>query len=130
MERLRRQIPSEKKLLWEKKVVGTFDEFAGIVADNGIVYTVGKTMNNAPVTATDAATGDVIWQTPVGSCDSTPVISGNKIFVINCMWDDYKVKNVEKPVSNERVWCLNKNDGSIIWTDDKVLPEGVAGFSF
>lgn len=113
-----------ERLLWKKKVVGTFDEFAGVVARGETVYTVGKTMNNAPVTGTDANTGEIIWQTPVGSCDSTPVISDGRLFVINCMWDDFMVRNIAQPVNKERIWCLDKDTGAVIWSSEKVNPDG------
>ncbi|KXA89474.1 hypothetical protein AKJ38_02890 [candidate division MSBL1 archaeon SCGC-AAA259I14] len=112
------------KLLWKKKVVGTFDEFAGVTVVNKTVYTVGKTMDNAPVTALEAETGEIIWQTEVGSCDSTPMIVDNRLFVINCMWDDFTVRDVDQPVDKERIWCLNKEKGTVIWFNDSVLPDG------
>lgn len=115
---------SEGVLLWKKKVVGTFDEFAGVTAQSGTVYVVGKTMDNAPVTALNAGTGEIIWQTPVGSCDSTPTLSNGKLFVINCMWDDMKVKKVTQPYPEERVWCLNKSTGEVIWSNKNVYPDG------
>lgn len=115
---------TETHLLWKREVVGTFDEFAGVTVDHGTVYTVGKTMSRAPVSALDAETGDIIWQRPVGSCDSTPLVTEKKVFVINSMWNDFDIAQMKQPVNEERMWCLSADDGEVIWSNDNVFPDG------
>jgi outer membrane protein assembly factor BamB len=58
---------------------------------------------------------NLIWKEPYG-CRSTPVIMGDKLFIISADNDPLNVPNAQqKAIIGERVICLNADTGKLVW---------------
>jgi len=69
-------------LNWSKKLVGTFDEFAGALVVNGYVITVPKT-TETKMYSTNITTHAERWSYPVGAVDATPLYYNGIFYVQN-----------------------------------------------
>jgi outer membrane protein assembly factor BamB len=64
-----------------------------------------------------AADNNLIWRVPHG-CRSTPLILGDRVYLINYVSEKVKQGNKEKDVPEsirERVMCLDANTGKTLW---------------
>lgn len=89
--------------------------------------------NSPPITWDTAKSTNILWKTPIpGLGHSSPIIWGDRIFVTTAVSTDADSQFVHLTESGDsakdnskhsfRVYCLNKNTGSIIW--EKAIYEG------
>ncbi|MBU2496475.1 MAG: hypothetical protein KJ767_00245, partial [Nanoarchaeota archaeon] len=99
----------DHELVWKARYTGTYDEFGSVVIENGIGYVVGKASagyeGSENITAFNATTGALIWNTNIGDSDGTPLIDnqGNYIYI-----------NVYNSGVQNGIYKLNKTNGSIV----------------
>jgi len=95
------------KLLWTKDGMGR--GYASLAIVGGRLYTTGNRTNAQSVICADAATGDVLWATPISDSNPghsypgsrcTPTIDGERLYAVG---------------SDGRIACLNAADGSVVW---------------
>lgn len=92
-------------LIWSYNFGG--DAYVGATApavDNGSVYVTGASDSNSngTVYSFDASTGNLNWTFSIGDYiwKSSPTVVGGKVYF---------------GASDNKVYCLNTNDGSLVW---------------
>lgn len=98
------------QLLWT--VDGMGEGYASVSIADGVLYTTGNNPQGQQVVAVDALTGKSLWSQTLTEAPPkhgytgsrcTPTIDGDRLYVVT---------------SNGAILCLNRADGSIVWTKD------------
>ena len=67
-------------IIYKLGVTGTFDEFGGVVIENGIGYVVGKSTEH--IYSFNTITGDIIWSTDLfAPSDGTPLLDDDAVYI-------------------------------------------------
>lgn len=96
------------KLLWMRDGMG--EGYASVSIADGRLYTTGNKNGAQAVICADAATGEVLWTTPLtdknpkhgyGGSRCTPSIDGDRLYAVS---------------SDGKIACLQTRDGSLVWS--------------
>ena len=96
-------------LLWMSEGMGR--GYASLAIVDGRLYTTGNRDDAQAVVCADAANGDVVWATPITDRNPkhgypgsrcTPTVDGDHVYVV---------------ASDGKIACLDKSDGSIVWSE-------------
>ncbi|MGH7140665.1 MAG: PQQ-binding-like beta-propeller repeat protein, partial [Pirellulales bacterium] len=88
-------------LAW--KATGLGGGFSSLAVVDGKIYTLGNRQGKEHLTALDAATGKILWSTPIGGGDhsnGTPTVDGDRVYAIGLKGD---------------LVCAKIADGQIVW---------------
>ncbi len=134
--------PMTNDVLWTAPVTGGVHEFVNPIVVDGVVYyssTEGMTLY-----ALDAATGSILWSYPTAGSDDPPSFSNGRLYLASdslycidaitgtrvwtfpgdvnvggtpCVMNGRVVcaTDVEYPVYDTTVFCLDTEDGQLIW---------------
>ena len=88
------------KLIYQSKGLG--GGYSSVVYSNGRLFTMGNFGGQANLVAVDAANGDVLWKTPMGSGEPncTPTVDGDRVYALSRVGD---------------LVCANVTKGKILW---------------
>lgn len=101
--------------LWRQDKVFGWDNFGTATYEDGVLYAPSKSneISDGKVYAINGSNGNIIWSTmTVRGCDASPYIDDYVVYVA----EGFSVLPPYAPLSNPKVFALNKSNGEVIWS--------------